>query len=197
MSQNILLISDAILKERSIIHDNIDPKLVYPDIKKAQDMYIEPILGTALYNKMQTLVSDGSISQPGNEDYKNLLDKYIIDALVNYTMSRLPLSISYQFWNKGLLRKQGVDTELPSMTEMVEIAKTFQNDAEFYGTRLRKFLLDQTSRLQKYPEYVQPGNTIDTVTPSQKQFTMPIFLGEDGDDPWCNRGGFNGQPYKP
>jgi len=198
MSANILLLSDAILKERSVIHDNMDPKLIYPDIKVAQDMYIEPILGTALYNKLQTIVADGTITDAGNADYKLLLDKYIIDALVYYVMSMLPIDSSYQFWNKGVSRKSSQDVDLPSMSDLVEVSKNYQNRAEFYGNRLKRFLLDQTSRLQKYPEYVNPGNTIDTVVPSQRQFTMPIYLGpNDRDDPWCNESGFDGQPYKP
>jgi hypothetical protein len=52
MSRNIIMISEAVLKERSVIHDNIDPKLIFPDIKAAQDLYIEPILGTALFDKI-------------------------------------------------------------------------------------------------------------------------------------------------
>ena len=62
MSLNILLISDTMIKERTAIHGNIDPKLIYPEIKFAQDSKILPILGTRLYNKLQTIISDGTIS---------------------------------------------------------------------------------------------------------------------------------------
>jgi hypothetical protein len=197
MSDNILLISVDILKERTGVHGNLDPSLVYPDIKVAQDMYIEPILGTALFVKLQTLVSDGTISDPPNSDYKNLLDKHVIDTLIYYTLSLLPVDISYQFWNKGVVRKQGQDTDTPSMSELVDISRKHNNTAEFYANRMKKYLLDQSSRLQKYPEYLNPGSTIDTVTPNHKQFTMPIYLGDVDPDPWCNEMGFNGQPYKP
>ena len=49
MSANILFISEQTLKDRSLLQDNIDPKLIKPTIKQAQDMFIEPILGTGLY----------------------------------------------------------------------------------------------------------------------------------------------------
>jgi hypothetical protein len=55
MSKNVLLISVDTIKERTPIHDNVDEKLIYPEIKLAQDMFIHPILGTALYDK---LISD-------------------------------------------------------------------------------------------------------------------------------------------
>lgn len=197
MSLNILLVSDAMIKERTAIHGNIDPKLIYPDIKVAQDMYILPILGTALYDKIQTIINDGTISQPANSDYKTLLDKYIADALIYYTLSELPTTISYQFWNKGVVRKQGDSTELPSMSELIDISNKYKNRAEFYANRLKLYCIDQSSK-GKFSEYRNPGNSIDTITPEQRAFTMPVYLGDTDnkrDNPWCNPGGFNGQPY--
>lgn len=194
MSVNVLLISDLIIKERTSVHGNIDPKLIYPDIKYAQDLYIKPILGTALFEKLQTMVSNGSITT--DIDYKYLLDTYLVDAIIYFTLSELPVTISYQFWNKGIVRKLGDNTELPSMSELVDLANRYKARGEYYANRMKLFLIDQTSRTAKYPEYRLPGNTVDTVTPEQRNFTMPIYLGDDKrDNPWCNPGGFNGQPY--
>lgn len=199
MSQNILLISDVMIKERTAIHGNIDPKLIYPDLKYAQDAYINPILGTALYEKLQLLISNNTISTPGFEDYKGLIDIYVSDALIYYTLAQLPETLSFQLWNKGVVRKQGENTELPSMTEILSVATRFKHRAEYYANRMKLFLLDQSARLQKFPEYTQPGSQVDTIAPEMRQFSMPIYLGDpDGrDNPWCNPGGFNGQPYKP
>ena len=195
MSENILLISDTMIKERTAIHGNIDPKLIYPDIKVAQDMYILPILGTALYNKLQAIILNGTISSDATLiNYKNLIDKYLVDALMYYTLSELPTTISYQFWNKGVMRKQGQDTDLPSMSELIDLSNKYKNRAEFYAQRLRLWILANASVM--FTEYLIPGNTIDTVTPAQRAFTMPVYLGAEGrDDPFNNRGGFNGTPY--
>lgn len=192
MSLNILLISDTMIKERTAIHGNIDPKLIYPDIKVAQDMYILPILGSALYDKLQTLVSAGTISDVANADYKLLIDKYICDSLMWYTLSELPTTLSYQFWNKGVQRQNGDSTELPSMSELIDLSNKYKNRAEFYAERMKLYIIQNAST--KFPEYLRPGSTIDTVTPEQRAFTMPVYLG-DYDNPYCNPGGFNGQPY--
>lgn len=196
MSLNTLFISDTMMKERSSIHGNIDAKLIYADIKTAQDMYILPLLGTALFNKLQTLISGGTISDAANADYKMLLDNYIVDALLYYTLSDLPISLSYQIWNKGVVRKQGENTENPSMTELYNLCDRYKNKAEFYANRLKLYCIDQSSK-SKLIEYITPGNSIDTITPEQRAFTMPIYLGTDDrrDNPYCNPGGFNGQPY--
>jgi hypothetical protein len=194
MSANVLLISTTILKERTGIHGNIDEKLLYPDIKYAQDSYILPLLGTALFNKLQTIIADGTItSNVANVNYKALLDTYIIDAMVYYTLAEMPLSIGYQFWNKGVVRKIGENTENPSMSELVDIANRYKNRAENYANRMKEYI--KANAATKFPEYLNPGSTTDTVTPEQRAFTLPIYLGDYGHDPYCNPGGFNGQPY--
>ncbi len=174
MSLNALLISDTILKERSLVHGNTDPKLIYPDIKAAQDMYILPVIGTALYAKLQAAVTAGDWTNL--VDYKLLMDDYIVDALINFTLAEMPLS-SFQFWNKGLLRKGGQDTETPSMSELLDISNRFRTRAEFYAKRLRDFLIQNGNT--KYKEYFAPGNGVDTVVPAQNTFTLPISLDDD------------------
>lgn len=199
MSANILLISAKIIKDRTTVHGNLDDSLILPDIKFAQDAFIKPVLGTALYEKLQSLVSDNTISTSPNADYKLLLDEYLIDALIYFTLAELPVGISYQFWNKGVVRKQGQDTEVPTMAELMDISNRFKSRGEYYANRMKLFIIDQNSRLSKYPEYTNPGNRVDTITPEQRNFTMPVWLEdpEGRDNPWCNRGGFNGEPYKP
>ena len=172
MSKNVLLISDDILKERTAVHGNIDPKFLYPEIKAAQDMYIHPILGTALYNKIVNDVDAGTIAG----DYKNLLDDYIIDCLLYYVLAGLPEALSYQFYNKGVIRKQGDNTELPSMSELIDISNKYRIRAEWYGNRLNKYLKHYASE-SFLPEYLNPGDTIDTIIPEAETYNMPIYLG--------------------
>jgi hypothetical protein len=174
MSKNVLLISVDILKDRTGIHTNIDEKLLYPEIKVAQDMYIHPILGTALYNKIINEVDAGTIGG----DYQDLLDDYIIDCLIYYVLAGLPQALSYQYWNKGVVRKQGTDTELPSMSELIDISEKYRIRAEWYAERLNKYL-KQYADENFLPEYVSPGDTIDTIQPEEVSYTMPVWLGGD------------------
>jgi len=174
MSKNILLISAEILKERTSIHTNIDDKLLYPEIKMAQDMYIHPILGTALYNK---IILDINVSGTTTGEYKTLLDDYIIDPLSYYVLTQLPEAISFQFWNKGVIRKIGDNTELPTMSDLVALSDRYRQKAEWYGERLTKYL-KQNSTESFLPEYLNPGDGIDTILPEQSAFTMPIYLGD-------------------
>lgn len=175
MSKNVLFISVEMLKERTGIHSNIDPKLLYPEIKTAQDMYIHPILGTALFDK---LIDDINVSGTTTGNYKTLLDNYIVDALMYYVMAGLPEAISFQFWNKGVIRKTGDNTELPSMIDLIDISNKYRMRAEWYAERLTKYL-KQSLNSNLFPEYANPGDGIDTMVPQNSPFTMPIYLGDD------------------
>jgi hypothetical protein len=173
MSLSVLLVSDQMIKDRTAIHGNIDPTLIKADIRVAQDMYIHPILGTALYDK---LISDISSTGTTTGVYKTLLDRYIVDTLMWYVLSELPTTISYQFWNKGVIRKQGESTELPSMSELIDLQNKYKNRAEYYANRLRLYL-KQNQNL--FTEYLNPGNGVDTINPETTSFTMPVYLGDD------------------
>jgi hypothetical protein len=175
MSKNVLLMSVSILKDRTAVHSNIDDKLLYPEIKTAQDMYIHPLLGTALYSK---LISDISGLGPVGA-YKTLLDDYILDCLYNYVLSQLPIALPFQFWNKGVLRKQGENTDTPTMSELIDISNFYKDRAEWYGERLVRYL-KSTSTSSVLPEYLSPGDTLDTIIPDNTVFTCSIFLGGTG-----------------
>ncbi len=136
MSKNTLFISVQNIKDRTGLHANVDEKLVLPEIKTAQDMYILPALGSALYNQLQTAIEGNTYTA----EETTLLDDYIADCLVYYVMSELPMGLSYQFYNKGLLRKSGENTENPSMQDMIDVANRYRSRAEFYKQRMIKYL---------------------------------------------------------
>ena len=59
---NVLFISEATLKAETVISENVDPKILIPTIKEAQNIYILPLLGTNLYNDLVTNVSANTLS---------------------------------------------------------------------------------------------------------------------------------------
>ena len=50
----IVLLSEEKLKNESVIQENVDPKIIKPVLKEVQSYYIIPILGSELYNDIQT-----------------------------------------------------------------------------------------------------------------------------------------------
>lgn len=181
MSLNVLLISAEILKDRTAVHTNIDEKLLFPTIKVCQDMFIHPLLGSPLYNKVITLVDNVTgatgIEDASNVQYKTLLDNYIIDALCWYVLSKAIFDVTYQMWNKGVVKKVGDSTELPGTDELEALRNEYRTRAEWYGERLRQYLI-ATSTATVLPEY-QTIATCNDISPDQRAFTMPVYLGPE------------------
>ncbi len=174
MSRNILFISVDTIKERTGLHANVDEKLVMPEILTAQDMYILPALGTGLYDRLQ----DGIVAADLTADEADLIDRYITNCLVYYVMSELPMGLSYQFYNKGVVRKSSDNTDLPSAQDMIDVADRYRSRAEFYKQRLVKYL-KQASGTVKFPLYNNPGSGVDTIVPDNQSYTTSIWLGDD------------------
>ena len=76
--KNICFINVNTIKERSALHTNVDDKLILPEILTAQDMYLLPALGTALYNRLQTGIESANLTA----DEIDLLDNFITNPLV-------------------------------------------------------------------------------------------------------------------
>ena len=182
MSKNTLFISVQSIKDRTGLHANVDEKLVLPEIKTAQDMYILPALGSALYNELQTAVDTNTYTTLQT----TLLDDYIVDTLIYFVMSELPQGLSFQFYNKGLLRKSGENQENPSMQDMIDVANRYKARAEFYKQRLIKYL-KQNNAL--YPNYLNFGSGIDSIKPDNEGYTVSMYLG----DACCNDDDYEGK----
>lgn len=171
MSINTLLISSQQIKDRTGLHSNVDEKLVNPDIKYAQDAYILPLLGTALMDRMQDFIEADNLSGV----YATLYNVYLIDALAYYTLSESQSTISYQLYNKGVVRKNDENSSQANEIEILNMASRYRKRAEYYGQRLADYLLENHA---SFPEYTSPGNGVDTIHPDVKAYS-PSFVMND------------------
>jgi len=166
------LILPSVLKERMSIHDNVDDKLIYPEIKAVQDIYIMPLLGSTLFNKILTDINNNTLT--GN--YKTLVDDYIIMCICNYVMSELPEGLNYQFWNKGVSQKVVDNATQPTMSEMYSIVAKYKSRAEYYAKRCRMYLVQNGNNY--FPEYRTFVAGVDVVYPDHTDYSSPIYLGD-------------------
>lgn len=171
------IILPSVVKERMSLHDNVDDKLIYPEIKAVQDLYIMPLLGSTLFNKILNDIANNTLTG----DYKDLMDNYLIMAICNYVMSELPEGLNYQFWNKGVSQKTVDNATQPTMSEMYSIVAKYKSRAEHYVNRARMYLIEYGN--EKFPEYVTFVAGVDTVYPDRTSYTIPIYLGNETEMP--------------
>ena len=180
MSSNTLLISVQQLKERTGLHSNVDEKQVTPDIKYCQDAYIMPLLGTALMDKLQADIEAGAPT--GN--YLTLWSDYVLDALCYYVLGESPMTLTYQLYNKGLVRKSSENTINPDVQDIISMADKYKKRAEWYGQRIADYLLENYNL---FPEYTSPGSGIDTFLPEISAYKTTFSI---GDDCGCDNGSY-------
>lgn len=192
MSKKVLFITPQTIKERTGLHANVDEKLVNPEILTAQDMYILPILGTALYVRLQTAIEENTLT----DKEADLIDTYITPTLVFYVLSELPLGISFQFYNKGLVRKTGADQTEANMADIVDVSNRYKARAEFYRNRLMLYVKETASKGQYFQEYLNPGSTLDTVVPTNKSYTIGIHLDDMRDRPQTFEEKYQGDTFR-
>lgn len=170
MSKNILFISEQKLKDTSFLSDNVDPKQLLPTIKAVQDRYIHPLMGTALYNKIQTDVQAGAVAGV----YKTLLDDYITDVQVWYTLADMPMPLYYKLLNKGVVLRTGEAIQTTSSSDVQNMIDYCRNYAKWYAQRAIDYLCENQTL---FPEYINPGNGSATIHPDTTQYDCGIYLG--------------------
>ena len=107
-----LLLSWTKLKQYSDINDSVDPELLKNNIRTAQDIELQRIIGTVLYDKVLTLVSSNEIDDAANAVYKTLLDDYIQNMLLYAAYYETLESIFIRPRNNGLLTPQGGENSI-------------------------------------------------------------------------------------
>lgn len=134
------------LKKLSLIHDNVEVSAIRPVLIRSQDMYIEPILGSALYNRLL----DGVEADDLTADELTLIYDYISIILAISCEIRLGNSITNEIRNIGL----GIATDpnfQAATKDGIEREKDISyKDLTFYKNRLKRYLCENED---KYPLY--------------------------------------------
>lgn len=144
----ILLISEDFVKALTNMSDNMQGKLVNPAIAEAQEAGLREILGDNLMNKLISLVENDEIELEENIMYKNLLDKaqyYLAYQVITNIMILTAVKID----NSGLMQVNDEHTQNISIEDSFQMRDFYQKKADFYQSRLQKFILKNK---KAYPE---------------------------------------------
>lgn len=140
-------ISERYLKDNTPMGDNVDIKDIYPFAKTAEDIYIQEIIGTPLFNR---LVESLNASPKNTTDNETTLLLIIRDALKWYTLYDATPFFWIKFRNIGIVKQNGDNLETVSDKEMDKVRNEFMNKAKFYSNRLVDYLCINSSKFSQY-----------------------------------------------
>ena len=164
------LISISYIKDNSIVNENIDPKLLNYAILESQDISLQEIIGTDLYEQIKDQVINNNLTA----DNTNLLDNYITPYLLNKVVANSIIPLQYKMTQKGMVQEVSQDAQVPNFSEVGHLRKLYETKSQDYGERLRRFLLQNNAL---YPLYLNGNKEIWKMRPIQRVFSSGMFLG--------------------
>ena len=159
-----LFINRTDLVKNSILDGNVDTDKFIQFIKVAQQIDIQNLLGTDLYNKISADIIAGNLS--GN--YLLLVNTYVQPTLIWFAqMNYIPFA-AYQIKNGGVFKHSSETAQNVDKNEVDYLVSKAREYANYYSTRLVDYL---SFHNDLFPEY--NSNTDEDISPD----TDTVFNG--------------------
>ena len=144
-----LFISREDLIRHTPLSGNIDMDKVLHFVKIAQDIHVQGLLGTPLYERIQTDILANTLTG----DYLSLVNDYVKPVLIQYTFLEFLPFAQYTLGNKGVFKKTSENGENPSVLEVDRMKEATRNTADHYSRRLADHLRHYAHNI--YVEYLR------------------------------------------
>jgi hypothetical protein len=155
----VLFINRTDLVRNSIMDGNISTDKFIQFIKLSQEIDVQQILGTNMYDGLTTAIPN--IDQPANARWKVILDDFVVPMLIWYAQANYYPFAAYQVRQGGVYKHTSESAESVSKSEIDFLVEKARTNAEWYSRRFIDFMgFNQTT----YPEYT--NNVNDDIYPS-------------------------------
>lgn len=142
----ILLINEEYIKNYTWLNSSVDATLIKPAIMLAQDIHLQQLLGTDLYNA----ILDGIRNNNLTDDLRTLLDNYIMNPVCWWSMYELIPHLYIKMDNGALAVRTSTDTQTISTSDMEGYKQQALQKATFYGNRLIDYLFKHSGTYAQY-----------------------------------------------
>lgn len=159
-----LFITTNYVYKMSVIENNVDADLITKHIWKSQDLHIQSVIGTNLFN---TLLNDVPTFTGKRQE---LMINYIQPALCEWVVYHTLPFISYRLTNKAVSQKSSDNSQPSSLEDLKWLRSQVRNNAEFYNERITDFIKNNQS---SFPEYYQRDNTFE-IKPNKSNYFSGI-----------------------
>lgn len=150
---DILFVSETYLKNFTALDPNLRIEEFVPFVIQAQDINLQPVLGTPFYNSLKSKIDNETLTQ----SEKDLLNDYVSPMIVNWAFVKILPFIKYKIVQKGILSGQSEMAQTSNWDEMRFLQKSVTDTAQFYEKRLMEFLIQNPGIFPIYDVWNQKG----------------------------------------
>ena len=144
MAKEILLSSEAFVKEVTSASDNLSGKYILPSLREAQEIGLKGILGDCLLAKLKEMVKTGTLFGA----YKRLVD-HCQYYLAYQTIVEVTNKVSYKIGNFGVTKTTDENLQVATPDEIAKMQYYYQSKADACCLDLQNFILENKA---DYPE---------------------------------------------
>ena len=159
------------------IDENTNYKYIRPVIWDCQELYIQDILGTPLYNEIKSQIVANTLTVLNT----TLLETYVVPCLINYVLSEVQWNLNFKFRNKSVNQDRSDFTDPIDYTTFKNIREQFAMKAQKYADKIEKYLCANTDDYPLYTTYT----TSDEVRAQKQKPSISVYLG-GGESKECN-----------
>jgi len=151
--------SPEFLKNNSFVNGNVEDSIVKVAMQRVQRNNIEPLLGTALYNRILDDIKNDDLAG----DYEVLLDEYILPVFIAYCEHKIAPHVNTEIRNKAVGKSGDNDITPATDGELGRLRGHFLNDAKVLELKLVGYL-KQNADL--FAEYTTGNDGADKIKPT-------------------------------
>tara|TARA_B110001450_G_scaffold120274_1_gene113374 strand:+ start:1628 stop:2149 length:522 start_codon:yes stop_codon:yes gene_type:complete len=130
---------------------SLDPDKFLFFIKNAQIIQIQNYLGTDLYNSIQNMIKNNTLTPVDNPNYYALTENYIKDCLIYWAFVEFLPFAGVNITNSGIFSQQPENAVALDKDRVDFLIQKTRSTAEYFTNRLVDYLCDNANTL--FPEY--------------------------------------------
>jgi hypothetical protein len=165
----VLLISENYIKTNSNISESIDSKLLTSSILSMQDLNLEPLIGTGLFEAIKTQAANNTLTTPN----ATLLNNYLQRTLLYWVLKDCLPFVHIKINNKGLQRHSDPNSQPVDMGDLKRMGDLYEKKGYEYARRTSLFIREN---IEDYPLYDNPGDGLDIINPQKPNTTGGMYL---------------------
>jgi len=181
------ILSEAKFREFTDVNDMLDTALIKNAIREAQDIHLQRIIGTKLYDKILSDIDGSTLTGV----YKTLVDDYLQDFLLYAAYYESLEAIYIRPRNNGLLTPTGGENSIEVDRSLYNVKRqSVENKMEFYAEKLSQYISEEEA---SFPELNTNNKAYEQNPDYSTQYRSPIVFNRNvkqaGNYKWAKEAG--------